>query len=134
MAIHIFKDNGLLNLARFTWVKKSWTLKELHLQFFNEYKELMYKWYKDIKEKGNSERHDKLPPYKHPETGELLTYDTLLELTLEQQFAAFFPTLTEENWKEEGNKRNWEIERRPYILKIENTSGYGQDCHFCNNY
>jgi hypothetical protein len=22
----------------------------------------------------------------------------------------------------------------PYQLKIENTSGYAQDCHFCGNY
>ena len=22
----------------------------------------------------------------------------------------------------------------PYLLKVENTSGYAQDCHFCGNY
>lgn len=30
---------------------------------------------------------------------------TLMELTLEQQFAAFFPTLNEDTWRDEGNKR-----------------------------
>ena len=31
IAIHIFKEtDGLLNLPRFIWAKKSWTLMELH--------------------------------------------------------------------------------------------------------
>jgi hypothetical protein len=69
-----------------------------------------------------------------PGTEDNLTYDTLKDLTIEKAFEACFPFLSEETWKEEGNKRHWDIERMPYVLKIENTSGYGQDCHFCSNY
>lgn len=78
VVVHIFKDNTHMNLARVLWVKKSWTLTELHLQFFNEYKDLLHRWYKECQEKGSSERHSCLPPFKHPETGEVLTYDTLM--------------------------------------------------------
>jgi hypothetical protein len=52
----------------------------------------------------------------------------------EDQFRAFFPTLNEENWKELGKLRDWDINEAPYHLKVENTSGYSQDCHFCNDY
>lgn len=31
VVVHIFKDNTHMNLARIIWVKKSWTLTELHL-------------------------------------------------------------------------------------------------------
>ena len=74
-------------------------MEELHKNFFSEYKDVLVKWYKDNKDKeGRSERCKKQPPYKHPETEELLTYDPLMELTEEQQFKAFFPDLNEENW------------------------------------
>lgn len=87
VVIHIYKDQSLMNLARFIWVKKSWTLKELHLRFFDEFKDLIYRWYKDWKDLGKTERHSvQQPPFKHPDSGELLTYDTLLALPLEKQF------------------------------------------------
>ena len=34
MCINVYKDNKLLNLPRFLWVNKSWTLKELHMNYF----------------------------------------------------------------------------------------------------
>lgn len=134
VVVHIFKDGALLNLARVVWVQKSWTLKELHLHFFDAFKNLLHRWYMDMDEKGNSTRSKRAPAYKHPETGELLTWETLRNLSVDQQFAAFFPQLSEENWKDELNKRVWPQDRMPYILKIENTSGYGMDCHFCSNH
>lgn len=110
-------------------------MKELHLHFFDEYKDLIYRWYKDIKENGSSGRNKQSPPYKNPDNGELLDYDTLVALPLEKQFQALFPTLSEETWKDEGSRNtHWDLRKRPYILKIENNSGYGQDCHFCNSY
>jgi hypothetical protein len=45
-----------------------------------------------------------------------------------------FPALNEDNWKEQLSKRSWDQEDMPYKLMIENTSGYSQDCHFCNTY
>jgi len=55
-------------------------------------------------------------------------------MSIEQLFAAFFPSLNEENWREEGAKKVWPLETAPYLLKLENTAGYGQDCHFCNSH
>lgn len=52
---------------------------------------------------------------------------------LKQQFEAFFPGLKEENWEEVLNARHYPLKGMPYQLKLENTSGYMEDCHFCNN-
>lgn len=45
-----------------------------------------------------------------------------------------FPDLNEENWKEELNQKRWDQEKMPYVLKIENNTGYNTDCHFCGNH
>jgi len=46
ICISILKQGeGLLNLPRFMWIKKSWTLKELHLRFFDYFKDLFVRWY-----------------------------------------------------------------------------------------
>lgn len=86
VVVHIFKDNQLLNLARMIWVRKSWTLKQMHIGFFDQYKNLLIRWYKDIDEKGSSDRSRCSPLYKHPETGDTLDYKGIMELTTEQQF------------------------------------------------
>jgi len=88
-------------------VEKSWTLKELHLNFFDYFKDVLLRWYREPKDKSKHE-----PQYKHPDTGELLTAESVTELfnkaPLEKQFEAFFPNLSEQNWKEELNKRFFE--------------------------
>lgn len=122
-------------MPRFIWIKKSWTLKELHLNFYDEFKSIITNWYKDCKDQGGkSSFHSETPPFRHPQTDEVLDYDSLTALPLDQQFEALFPSLSEETWKEETNKNSWSFEKRPYTLKVENNSGYGNDCHFCNNY
>ena len=65
----------MLNLARTIWVKKSWTLKELHVQFLNIYKNLIFRAYKDIQNNGSTERCRADLTYSHPVSGERLTYD-----------------------------------------------------------
>jgi len=72
--------------------------------------------------------------YKHPETGEELTYDTLVAMSDEMAFKAFFPVLTPDNWKKTIKSSNWDWKDMPYSLMVENNSGYSQDCHFCGNY
>ena len=134
ICVHMIKDNAPLNLARFVWARKSWTLKQLHVEFFTLYRELIYRWFKDIETTGKSDRSRYDPKYKHPQTGELLTYTTLIALSMEDQFAALFPTLDEESWKEVLSKRTWDQQEMPYKLMVENTSGYSQDCHFCNTH
>jgi len=52
-------------------------------------------------------------------------------MTNEEQFNFFFPALNEENWKDVLNKRYWHLEDMLYLLKVENNTGYAQDCHFC---
>lgn len=78
---HIFKDGkGLLNLPRILWVNKNWNLQELHLNVFDYYKDLIIRWYKEIKENGKSNRSSKQPDFKHPDTDKLLDYDSLMEM------------------------------------------------------
>lgn len=49
ICVHIFKEySGLLNLPRFLWAKKSWTLRELHLNFYATFSDLFVRWYKDV--------------------------------------------------------------------------------------
>lgn len=66
VCVHIYKDSTLLNLPRFIWARKSWTLEQLHYEFFNLYKDLFYRWYKDIEDAGKSDRCKSVPHYKHP--------------------------------------------------------------------
>lgn len=97
--IHIFKDNSLLNLPRVIWVNKNWTLKELHLRFFAYVRDLFVRWYKEVQEKGTSEKSRLKPQYKSPVNGEILNYESFMALSLEQQFEALFPALNEQNWQ-----------------------------------
>lgn len=128
----MIKDGAPLNLARFVWARKSWSLRQFHIEFYRTYRDLIYKWYADLKENGKSDRSRYDPEYKH--NGDLLTYDSLIALSIEDQFNAIFPALNEENWKEQLDKKTWEQSEMPYKLMIENTSGYSQDCHYCNTY
>jgi len=112
---HIFQEQrGLLNLPRVVYVKKSWTLRELHIRFFETVKDLMIRWLKDYKDDEASSRCRQDPKYKNPDTGEALTYDDFVRMDAEKQFASFFPNLTEDNWKETLSKRNFELEDMPY--------------------
>lgn len=79
-----------------------------------------------------------MPEYVHPNTLQLLTYDSLVSLIetqpLDKQFKAFFPGLTEDNWKQlMDNTPNFELKDMPYQLRIENISTYMEDCKFCSN-
>jgi hypothetical protein len=62
VCIHIQKEaHGLLNLPRFMWVDKNWTLTELHHHFFESIKDLFKRWFKDMHEQGNSNKSKKDP-------------------------------------------------------------------------
>ena len=53
IVLHIHKGmQGISNLPRFFWAKKSWTLKELHVQFFFYIKDLMKRWLREFTEDG----------------------------------------------------------------------------------
>jgi len=45
VCVLVYKEYDTWNLPRFLWVKKSWTLKELHLHFFDAFKDLLIRWY-----------------------------------------------------------------------------------------
>ena len=66
----------------------------------------------------------------------MLDFNSLVALfkqgDLEKQFRAFFPTLTEED-QNCLEKKHFNFDDLPYQLKIENISGYMEDCHFCGN-
>ena len=81
--IHNQKGNQLANLPRCIWVNKQWTLKDLHLNFFDFIKNVIVRWYKDVKERGKSDKSNHNPQYTHPDSGELLTYDTFVNLPIE---------------------------------------------------
>jgi len=133
--VHIFKDNALLNLPRFVWAKKSWTLTQFHFEFFKLYKGLIANWYKDLKNnEGRSSFNRYLPKWTDPHSGEMLDFDSFSALSDEDKFSALFSGLREESWKDELSKRDWNIEDMPYQLRVENNAGYSQDCHFCSNY
>lgn len=75
------------------------------------------------------------PPYKHPDTGELLTYDDLDELMkepMEKLFKVFFPRLDETNWESILEEKHWPLQEMPYQLKLENMTSYYEKCHYCN--
>jgi len=136
IVFHIFKDGkGLLNLPRVLWVNKKWNLQELHLNIFDYYKDLMIRWYKEIKEQGKSNKSQRPPDYKHPDTGEALNYDSLMEMiqkeSLAQQYKTFFPAMFTKEYQSGKLKRSYSQSEMIYFLKVENTSSYRQNCHYC---
>ena len=52
---------------------------------------------------------------------------------LEKMFKAFFPKLELDNWQEVLEKKNFDANDLPYLLKVENITRYMQECHYCNN-
>lgn len=101
----------LFNLPRIFWAKKSWTMKELHLNFFDYFKDIIRRWLLEVKEKGNSDRANQLPNYQH--NGETMTYDMFESMSLQEQFNACFPGLTEDNWKDSLAK-SFTMDMMPY--------------------
>lgn len=118
-------------MPRFIWLNKNWNLKQAHFAFFNYIKDLLIRWYKEIKTEGSSGRSKKIPQYKHPRTKQVLDYDSFIALNDEEKFQACFSTLTEKNWQEVLSERFFNQEDLPYQLKIENVASYMSDCHFC---
>lgn len=108
------------------------------MNVFEYLKDLFVRWYKEVKEAGKSNKSNKLPEYKDPDSGEPLTYDSLMEMItnspLSKQFRAFFPFMFTKDYKTyvEGNgKMDFSQSQMPYSLRIENNSGYRSNCHFC---
>jgi hypothetical protein len=136
IALHLQK-NGMAsnyNLPRILWIKKTWTLVEMHQNIFNHFRDLFLRWYKDIADSGRN-RSRSNPEYKWK--GEKMDYAKIQELfemnDVAEQFGVFFPTLNEENWESVLGSRSFSQKDLPYQLRLENTSGYLEDCHFCGN-
>ena len=129
---HRSGDYGPQNLPRFMWINKSWTLQELHHQVLGYHKNVFVNWYNN---KGRSGYYGEAPRYKIPETDEDLSNGGIRELienqSLETLFKAFFPNLGENNYDDELRKSYFQARHMPYQLKVENVSGYYEDCKFC---
>jgi hypothetical protein len=130
IVVHSFQRYEKFNLPRVIWVRKEWTLKELHWNVFRYFRDLFVRWLLDFKENGSSARSGQKPMYRKPGSNEALTYDSLMEMierdNLETQFKAFFPTLTEANWQQIlDSKTKFEQNETPYRLRIENNRSYG---------
>ena len=69
---------GHFNLPRLLWVKKTWTLVELHQFVFDYFRHLFTKWYKEIAENGHSNRSHREPEFVWK--GSKLNASTLHEL------------------------------------------------------
>ena len=51
------------------WAERDWTLKELHCKFFEFFRDLFVKWYKE----GGDSKSKFRPKYRHPGTEAILT-------------------------------------------------------------
>lgn len=80
--IHYHKTQ-YMQLPRFMWAKKSWNLKELHQRFYNEHKDLFYRWLKETSEEGYSDKCKSKPSYKNPNGSGTIDYSSFLELSME---------------------------------------------------
>jgi len=83
VVLHQLKEGatGHFNLPRVLWIRKDWTLKQLHWHMFDYFKDLFLRWFRDISEKGSSARSQREPQYTYK--------DKKLDLKgLEELFAA----------------------------------------------
>lgn len=137
IVIHIYKDDavGLYNLPRVLWVRKDWNLKQLHWAIFNHFRELFLRWYREISEKGSSDRNARQPQYYWKD--KMLDLNSLEELfalnDLQQQFEVFFSGLNQDNWESALKTRYFDQFKTPYCLRLQNNAGYGSDCHHCKS-
>lgn len=65
IVVHQNKNSltGHFNLPRLLWVKKTWTMVELHHFVFDYFRNLFLKWYKEIADNGGSMRSRSDPEY-----------------------------------------------------------------------
>lgn len=139
IVVHIYQSNDKFNLPRVIWARKDWTLKELHMQVFKYFLDLLVRWFKDFKENNDSNKSSQKPVYRKPGSKQVLDYDSLVAMIeqddLETQFKTFFPNLNENNWKKLLDDRSTRFNHNetPYHLRIENIHGYGtyQPCEWC---
>lgn len=61
VCVHSFQRYEKFNLPRVIWVKKEWTLKELHWNVFGYFRDLFVRWLRDYKEHGQSARCNQNP-------------------------------------------------------------------------
>ena len=62
------------------WVRKDWTLKELHQRVFEYYRDIFVRWYKEIQEKGSSDRSTKTPSFSKPGLNTPIDYEVLIDM------------------------------------------------------
>lgn len=120
-----------MNLPRIIWVKKSWSLKRLHLEFFKLFKNLAFRFFEKI-QAGEARKSHRFK-YLNAE-GSKISSEEYLAMSDEEQFNLCFSKLDENNWKELMGQKAWNVEEMMYKLMVENNSSYSQDCHFCGNY
>lgn len=80
IVIHIFLGSEKTNLPRVLWVKKAWTLIELHMEIFKHFRDLFVRWFLDYKENNEQKKSSQHPNYKIPGTNEAIDYDKLVDL------------------------------------------------------
>jgi hypothetical protein len=114
-----------MNIPRILWLKKSWTLHQIHLEVFRFFLgslEILYSLQQ--------------PPFRKPgetDTGDFLTKEEFFKLRLEEQFAAAFSGLKEGAWKEFLKRNDIPYSEALYSLRLRNMSGYMESCHFCGD-
>ena len=126
---------GIWNLPRMFWIKQSWTCHELHLEVFNFFKNLFYRWYEDYNNNNKSDKSNQEPKFKHPDTKKILTFEDLKNLydnePIAKQFQAFFPLLTQQNSTLDIGD-NFDQESFPYKLCLEQKNILPNLCCYCN--
>ena len=131
IVVHIYKEAGLMNLPRIIWAKKSWTLKQLHLEFFKLFHDLGFRFFEKI-QAGEARRSHRFR-YTNAE-GANVTTEMFEAMSYQEQYDLLFSKLNENNWKEVMSQKVWNVDEMIYKLMVENNSSYAQDCHFCGNY
>lgn len=81
IVIHQLKEgSGHFNLPRVIWARKDWTLQELHQRVFEYYRDIFVRWYREIAEKGSSDRSTKIPSFSKAGSNVPFDYQGLMDI------------------------------------------------------
>lgn len=117
------------NIPRLVWLNKNWSLHQVHLEVFRFFRYAFSAFYTcaGLRAPFRGQSIDEA------EAGKALTKEQYEALSLEEAFAASFPLLQEDNWKNMLTKNDLELGQMMYSLRVKNLTGYMEPCHFCGD-
>lgn len=130
-------------LPRMMWVRKDWTMKDLHIKVLQYIKHVIAEWidWKDPNTTKKPKEGSKVDfrkdlinfPYRPKEWphDKVFTRADFEAMNEAEQFELCFPALASGKPTTKTPDDSFDLKDQPYKLLFKDVSGYYEDCHYC---